>query len=358
MYVLIPAGGSGTRLWPSSRSNHPKQLLNLTGRATMIQETLRRIDKFVPAEQILVITEKSHAGEIQAQIPEVPAQNFLIEPARRDTAAVVGLGAMQVFKRDPNAVVAALHADHLIAKPKAFLKVLRQAEKIALEQDVIVTIGIHPTHPATCYGYIGLGEELSQRGTGEVFRVKKFTEKPNLPLAQAFLATGEYFWNAGMFIARASVILDAYRKHAPKLYAGLEKIAESIGTKQEEAVLEEVYNKLPKEPVDTAIMEKTDNIVVIPADIGWSDIGSWNMLKEVLPNDASGNLALGDHIGIDTANTVVYAQEGRLVATIGVKDMIVIDAGDALLVCPLDQAEKVKKMVDKLKAHPRYKKYV
>jgi len=357
MKVLIPAGGSGTRLWPLSRSNHPKQVLNLTGGGTMIQETVERIRPLVAASDIYVITEQSHAAELQAQVPGMPQRNCIIEPTRRDTAPVIGLGTLYVLHEHPDAVIASLHADHIIAKPKEFLKVLRAAEQLALREDVIVTIGIHPTYPSTGYGYIASGEEISDSGKVRAFRVRGFTEKPNLPTAQAFLATGDYFWNAGMFIARGSVLMDAYRKHAPKLYAGLSEIAAHFGKPSERKVLNERYAELPKEPVDTAIMEKANNIVVIPADIGWSDIGSWDMLKSVLQDNKDDNLTLGDQINIDTTGSLIYSQGKRLVATIGLEDMIVVDSEDAVLICPISQADRVKELVKRLQKHKQQNKY-
>lgn len=357
MFVIIPAGGSGSRLWPLSRGAYPKQLLNLTGSATMIQETVTRLVGTVPMERILILTEQSHADELRAQVPEIPADNFIIEPTRRDTAAVIGLGLTHVLKRDPSAVVAALHADHFITKPAAFIKALRAAEDFAKRHAVIVTMGIHPTAPATCYGYIASGEEFDRSGQTTGFHVRHFTEKPDLPTAEAFLATGRYFWNAGMFIALATTLQAAYEQHAPELWAGLQTIGKQIGTPSEQTTLSRIYPDLPKFPIDIAIMEKSDNMVMIPADIGWSDIGSWDMLKNVL-SESPDNLTLGEHIEIDTDNSLIYSQGKRLVATIGLKDMIVVDSDDALLICPIDQAERVKELVNRLKAEKGLEKYV
>jgi len=349
MYAIIPAGGSGSRLWPLSRSKFPKHLLDLTGDGSMIQQTISRIQPLIDPEQILVITEQGHAAQLQDQLPELPPANIIIETDRRDTAPVIGLGTFVALKRDPDAIVASLHADHVIAKTDEFLKILIAAEQVATTHDVVVTLGIHPTHPATGYGYIASGAEFAHHEDTEVFYVQGFTEKPNLPTAQAFLASGNYFWNAGMFIAKASVLLKAYEKYAPETYAGLAKIAEHIGTEKEGKALQDIYSTLPKTPIDTAIMEKIDNIVVIPADIGWSDIGSWQTVKEILPPNQSSNLVKGEHIGLETSDSLIYSHADRLIATIGLDKMIVIDTDDVTLVCPLDRAEDLKKLVNKIR---------
>ncbi len=354
MFVLIPAGGSGSRLWPLSRSHFPKHLLDLTGQGSMIQVTIDRIRDIVPFDQIYVITEASHADAIRKQLPQIPSPNFIVEPARRETAAVIGLGTHFVHHHDPKAVVASLHADHIITKAKAFREILQAAEQVATAQDVIVTIGIHPTSPATCYGYIASGKNIFEVGSTAVFKVDRFTEKPNLPTAQAFLAAGNYFWNAGMFIARTEVLLRAYRQFVPQLADKLDELAKYIGTPQEKEMIQKLYVELPKEPIDTAIMEKADNIVVIPADIGWSDIGRWDSLKQVLPNDSQGNLIKGDHIGIDTRDSLIYSYGGRTIGTIGLQNMIIVDNGDAILVCPMDKAELVKKLLKKVEEEKKH----
>ncbi len=353
MYAIIPAGGSGSRLWPLSRSTFPKHLLNLTGHASMIQETIERVSSLIPLDHIYVVTAQSHTDQIAEQLPALPAANIITEPDRRDTAPVIGLGACFVRSRDPKAVMASLHADHIITKGKEFIKLLKIAETIALRHDVIVTLGIQPSGPATGYGYIASGEGFSHVHDQEVFKVKGFIEKPNLPTAHAFLAAGNYFWNAGIFIARAEVLLEAYRVHAPRLYEPLMSIADTIGTPEEQATIKAVYPTLPKEPIDTAIMEKADNIVVIPADIGWDDIGSWKTVKTILPENKDSNFVFGQHVGVDTSNSMIFSSSDRLIATIGLQDMIVIDTDDATLICPMDRAEEVKQLVEKLKKDKR-----
>ncbi|HNT30067.1 MAG TPA: sugar phosphate nucleotidyltransferase, partial [bacterium] len=280
-------------------------------------------------------------------------QNIVIEPARRDTAPVIGLGAFHVYHRDPKAILASLHSDHVILQNETFLKLLKVAEDIAAKHDVIVTLGISPDHPATGYGYIASGKEFCKINGVEVFRVQNFTEKPNLPTAKAFLSAGNYFWNAGMFIARAEVLLAAYKQHTPQTYQFLSTIAAAIGTDREQATLEKIYPTIPKEPIDTAIMEKLNNIVVIPADIGWSDIGSWKAVKEILPKNAETNFVFGQHVGIDTENSLVYSSGSRLIATIGLKDMVIVESEDAILICPVSAAEKVKELVSMIKAEKR-----
>ncbi|OIP95207.1 hypothetical protein AUK40_06225 [Candidatus Wirthbacteria bacterium CG2_30_54_11] len=353
MYAIIPAGGSGSRLWPVSRSHFPKHLLNLTGHGSMIQETVKRILSLIPLEHIFVVTAQSHTDQIAEQLPALPPANIITEPDRRDTAPVIGLGACYVRARDSKAILASLHADHVIQKGKEFIKLLKVAETIASRHDVIVTLGIQPTHPATGYGYISSGDSFACIHDQEIFKVKAFTEKPNLPTAHAFLAAGNYFWNAGIFIARAEVLLEAYRLHAPKLYEPLMRIAAAIGTRDEQSTIRALYPTLPKEPIDTAIMEKAHNIVVIPSDIGWDDIGSWKTVKTILPANKGSNFVFGQHEGVDTENSLIYSSSDRLIATIGLQNMIVIDTEDATLICPMDRAEEVKQLVDKLKKDKR-----
>jgi mannose-1-phosphate guanylyltransferase len=349
LYAIIPAGGSGTRLWPLSRSSHPKHLLNLTGEGSLIQITVNRIKPLIPPERILIVTEQSHAAALHQQLPEIPAHNIIVEPARRDTAAVIGLGLLHARKRDPEAVVAALHADHIIHNEKHFRTILAAAATFAEQSDNIVTIGIQPTCPHTGFGYIKSGDQSTSSDGITAFKVEQFTEKPDLPTAKAFITTGTYFWNAGMFIAKASILAQAYQKYLPEHYQMLEQIGATIDTDRETQTLASLYPSLAKIPIDTGIMEKATNILVIPADIGWSDIGSWAVVKEVIPPNQGANLVLGEHLGIDTSGCIIYSQGSRLIATIGLRNMAIIDSGDAILICPLERAQQVKSMTGLLK---------
>ena len=355
MYIVIPAGGTGTRLWPLSRSHFPKHLLNLSGRGTMIQDTVKRLSSLALPEQIIMLTEKSHAKQLQQQLPDIPAENYLIEPTRRDTAPVIGLGALHVQARDEQAVMASLHADHMIAREDKFIKILQQAEKVALQEDVIVVLGITPSYASTGFGYIRAGVQQDSTGDQPVFKVDNFLEKPAQKEAEAFLQAGNYYWNAGMFIVRPQVLLQAYEQYAPDIYNGLQTIKQAIGTPEQEQVLQEVYPQLPKQPIDLAIMEKADNIVMIPADIGWSDIGCFQDLKDILPPNYDSNLVLGQYVGLDTKDSFIYSAGAKLVTTIGLDKMIVVNTDDVVLVCPLERAQDIRELVEKLKEEQRDK---
>lgn len=354
MYALIPAGGSGTRLWPQSRQKFPKQLLSLFDGDSLIQTTIKRISKRIPKENIVIITEQTHAQEMKDQLPNVPDENFLIEPIRRDTAPVIGLGVFSVYKKDPKAVVASLHADHAILKEDAFLEILEIAEEVALSSDVVVTIGIRPTHPSTAYGYIKSGSEMDRIKGNSIYRVDQFVEKPAKEKAEKFIHTGEYFWNAGIFIARAEVLIELYKKHLPEVYEGLKMITEISDKEIRQEKLDEIYPTFKKVPIDTAIMEKSSEIVVIPADIDWRDIGTWDVVSEM---EKSLGLKAGRSVSIDSSNNLVVSNRESVVGLIGVHDMIVVHTDDATLVCPFSDATRVKELVAKLKKEG-YEDYV
>ncbi len=343
MYALIMAGGSGTRLWPHSRSNRPKQFLSLNGERTMLQETVARILPLIPHDRIYVVTGAVYAELVKEQLPELPQANLLIEPSGKGTAPAVGLGALHIKRRDPKAVMAVLSADHEIERQELFRQQLVVGATMA-EQGFLVTLGIKPSGPATGYGYIESGELLYSSDGQEVFAVKRFVEKPSLERAQSYVASGSFFWNAGMFMWSAERILSELSRHEPLLAQGLMVINSHLGTRNEHKVLEDVWPGMPNIAIDVAVMERTDRAVVIPADIGWSDVGDWAALAEILPQDNHGNAVLGNSVTIDTRNTLIYGN-GRLVATIGVEDLVIVDTHDVLLICPRERAQDVKAMV-------------
>ena len=348
MYALIMAGGVGSRLWPRSRKQTPKQLLNLTSERTMFQEAVARLAPLFEPAQIFVVTSADYVPAMREQVPELPAENYIVEPSGHGTAPCIGLAALYLRRLDPEAVMAVLTADHFIQRWDAFREALRAAGYLA-RQGRLVTLGIKPTFPSTGYGYILRDERLADLGQLEAYRVKRFTEKPDLPTARKFLATGRYYWNSGMFIWRVADIMAEFRWQMPRLYEQLTEIDAAIGTPQERAVLERVWQDVENQTIDYGVMEGARNVAVIPVDIGWSDVGSWATLLDILPGDGDGNVVTGHHLGIDTKHTLVYSPH-RLVATVGLEDMIIVDAGDALLICPKDRAQDVKKIVDTLKA--------
>ena len=353
-YAVIMAGGGGTRLWPVSRKDNPKQLLPLLGQETLFQSTVNRLENLFPPERILVVTVEEQAREMKGQAPQIPAENYLIEPAPRGTASVVGLAAMVLRKRDPDACMAILPSDHFIRNIDLFHYLLNAAYEVA-EQGNLVTLGITPTMPSTGYGYIQQGKPLNGNYKYPVYTVKSFKEKPDETTAQQLLRMGDHSWNSGMFIWRADAILDEIQRQMPKLNDALTKIESAWGTADQEKSIAEHWMPLKNETVDYGIMEKAERVAVLPAGgLGWSDVGSWSSLFEVLLPDMHGNIATnaGLHLAHETNNTLVYGGGGdRLVVTIGVDDMVIVDTDDVLLVCKTDQAQKVKEVVEHLKKH-------
>ncbi len=320
----------------------------------MLQETFDRVSGVVPASQILVVTEQSHAQLIRDQLPEIPRKNILVEPMRRGTGPAIGWAAVQLLKRDPDAVMAVFASDHVIVKRDEFRSVLLLAAEVAASSGMLLTFGIEPSAPSTEFGYIHRGEQHSMHDGRPVYRVESFKEKPNAARAQEFVDSGEYFWNAGMFCWKASAIMDEISRYIPDLHRGLQAILSAIGTSEERTILEEVYPTLPKDTIDYAVLEKASDVLVVPADIGWSDVGTWSALLDVMPGDANGNVVLAgtELMAIDTKNSLIYSPH-RLVATIGVSDMVIIDTDSALLVCSKEQAGQVKRIVEQLEAQNR-----
>lgn len=348
LYAVIPAGGSGTRLWPLSRSCRPKFLVGLGTGASLIQQTRSRLDGLVEPAATFVVTGAAHADEVAAQLPELPAGNVLVEPGPRDSAPAIGLAATLIHRRDPDAVMGSFAADHLVRDVPAFHTAVRTAVRAA-EQGLLLTIGLTPTGPETGFGYLRRGAEL---GDG-AYRVEEFTEKPPLQVAQKYVADGNYLWNASMFVWQAATFLAEVRRQVPELYTGLQRIADDWDTPRRDETLTAIWPTLPKAPVDTAVMEDAGRrglVATVPADIGWTDVGDWHTLADILPPDADGVVRLGgaDVMAVDSANSLVYGGSGRLVATLGVDDVIVVDTPDALLVARRDRAQDVKALVARL----------
>lgn len=357
-YAVIMAGGGGTRLWPLSRKERPKQLLPLIGEETLFQSTVTRLGDLFPPERILVVTVEEQAREMRLQAPQIPAENYIIEPAPRGTASVVGLAAAVLFKRDINARMAILPSDHFIRNRDLFHYLLKAAFEVA-DDEYLVTLGVTPTSPSTAYGYIQQGESLNGKYKYPAYMVKRFKEKPDEETAQKLLRTGDHSWNSGMFVWRADTILNEIEKQMPDLSGVLKKITSAWGTNQQNAVLNENWQPLKVETVDYGIMENAKRVAVLPAGgLGWSDVGMWSSMFEVLLPDANGNIAINKnlHLAYETNNTLVYSAGGdRLVVTIGVDDMVIVDTGDVVLVCKSEQSQKVKDVVEHLKKHQQDK---
>ncbi len=356
MYAVIMAGGSGTRFWPLSREKTPKQLLKIGGEDSLILQTVSRVLPMVRIEDVFIVTNHSLADSINQQLSTKFNRtwngNFILEPEAKNTAPALGLAALHLERIDPNAIIVVLAADHIISKSDLFLDLLKTASEAA-KQDFLVTLGIKPDRPETGYGYIKAGTSVSSASPGNqmpanVNRVEAFVEKPDIDTAREYLKSGRYFWNSGIFIWKVRTFLKEIEKYQKDLYQGLMEIKRNIGTDKESEVIAEVFKKINAISIDYAVMEKTDNAAVIPADIGWSDVGSWTALDDVSERDRSGNIMTGNVIDIGSSNSILYADK-RLVATIGLKDTVVVDTPDATLVCSKEKAQDVKKVVDELK---------
>ncbi len=356
-YALIMAGGGGTRLWPLSRRARPKQMLKLVNEHTLFQITVQRLAGLFPAERIFIVTTADQASELQAQAPEIPPANYLIEPAPRGTASAIGLAALAMQQRDPKAIMAVLTADHFIANEEEFLHVLKAAREVA-EGDYLVTLGIEPTYPATAYGYIQQGKPLGEFGGMQAFEAARFQEKPDLATAEQMLVSGGYTWNSGMFIWRAERILAELERQMPELAAALERIRAGWEKGEDMEAMEQVWMPLKTETIDYGIMEHAEGVVVIPASgLGWTDVGSWKSLFEVLPGNNDGNVIKSEHhISVNSHNSLVYTNGSeRLIVTIGVEDLVIVDTGDVLLVCAKDQAQEVRKVIERLREEKKDK---
>jgi mannose-1-phosphate guanylyltransferase len=345
-HVAILAGGEGTRLWPLSRSKRPKQLLPLGSDRSLIQQTVDRLRPLVAPERILIVTEASHAADLRAQLPELPDSSIIVEPTRRGTAAALLLAALHVADRAPDATWASLHSDAYITDDDEFRRTLAAALAAAADGEHLVTTGIEPRFPATGYGYIQRGAPLREVQGFTLHEVVRFVEKPDLETAERYVASGEYLWNPGVFVWHNAALIDAFRRLQPAIHAALTAVPLTR--------IDEVYPSAPRETIDVGIMEPATNVATLPARFGWSDIGSWAELWELLADrdsDAARNVALGRGrvFTEDSSGNLVFA-EGRAVALVGVADLVVVETADAVFVCPRDRAQDVRAIVRQLQS--------
>ncbi|MGB5216669.1 MAG: mannose-1-phosphate guanylyltransferase [Smithella sp.] len=351
MYAVIMAGGKGARFWPRSREKKPKHLLDITSEKTILQETVERIKVLVSPENILLVTGRKHARTLRKQLPEIPARNIIIEPEGRNTAACIGLAALHIRKIVSDDVMVVLPSDHAIADSQKYIDLISAAVKVATQENGLVTIGIKPSSVQTGFGYIEMENLFGKINNEDVFRVRSIREKPDFKKAQEFVQSGNFYWNSGMFIWRTSVILQEISLRLPSLYAGLMKIDQALGSAEEDAIVARVYKKLEAISIDYGVMEKADKVFIIPGDFGWSDVGSWDAVWEISPRDGNGNVALKDSrmIAEDSEGSLIY-NPGRLTALVGVRDLIIVETKDALLICKKGRSQDVKKIVEKLEA--------
>jgi mannose-1-phosphate guanylyltransferase len=350
IYAVIMAGGVGSRFWPQSRERSPKQVLEIVGSGSMISNTIARIQPLVSSDKVLVVTNKLQKDIILKQVPSLPLQNVLTEPLGRNTAPCIGLAAQWISRHDPDAVMIILPADHIIRDTEEFLHVLQRAVHVAQESDALVTIGIKPTHPETGYGYIQF-EDSSEKNPfamDGIYRVKTFAEKPNLETAEKFLKSGDFLWNSGMFIWKANVILQEIEKYIPELSEQLVKLEQAIGTEVYQTTLERVYGVIRSISIDYGVMEKASKVFVAKGDFGWSDVGSWDEVVRLTPIDGEGNALRGTVIAKDSHRNYIDAGN-KVVATIGMEDIIVVVTDDAVLICKKGRSQDVKEVVDYLR---------
>lgn len=347
LHAVVMAGGSGTRFWPASRHDRPKQLLALASELSMVEATVARILPLVPAERVWVVTTAATADATRNALGALAPDHVLVEPDGRDTAACAAYAARVLLNRDPDARCLVLPADHLIADEERFRSAMAAGAAVVAARGGLLTFGVEPTRPETGYGYLAVGAADGAEGGWPVHRLDRFVEKPDHDTARSYLETGGYLWNSGMFAWRAADLLAEVRRQMPLLADGVETIGRALGTADEARTLAEVYPRLPRTSVDFGIMEAAESCWTVPVDFGWSDVGSWPSLAEVLAADDRGNVSRGRTVAIDSRGSVLVG-DGVVVAAVGVSDLVVVATPDAVLVVPRDRAQRVKEVVEAL----------
>lgn len=352
--AVIMAGGKGERFWPKSRSRMPKQFLSLTPDGiTMIQHTVKRLSPMVAPEDVFIVTNKNYLPLVYEQLPTVPRENILAEPAARNTAPCIALAAAVIRKKYTDAVMLVLPSDHLIKNTDMFLDVLTNAAEVATEGNNLVTIGITPTYPETGYGYINFARDKEDSKADGVYCVERFVEKPDLATAKQYMASGKYLWNSGMFIWRASSILHNFEKLLPEMYDGASKIGEAFKSDRFDEILQSEFESFKSISIDYGVMEKAENIFIIPGNFGWDDVGSWLALERFNPTNDDGNIVEGDVITLHTKNSVIVGGK-KLIAAVGLENIVIVDTDDAILICNKDDTQDIKKVIENLRICNRY----
>ena len=353
--AVILAGGAGERFWPLSRRHRPKQMLRLAGRQTMLEESVERIVALTGYENLYIATGEDQAGLIEKALPRVPPGNIIREPLGRDTAPCLALTLARLRDCGGDPAMAVITADHYVGQVERFHADCRAAFEEAESHDVLMTFGVRPTRPETGYGYIELGDKIAERDGSQLYEVRRFREKPNLDTARAFLEAGNFLWNSGMFVWRCSVLRQAMTDHAPYLVRASQEMAAVRGGPDERERLGRIFERLPRTSIDFAIMERAPNVRCVRATFDWDDIGAWSALARHHPADSAGNVVLAKAVTLDTAHSIIYSGDGTgndeapLIVTLGVEDLVIVAAGDAILVCHRDQAQRIKEVVQKLR---------
>jgi mannose-1-phosphate guanylyltransferase len=347
-YVAIMAGGIGSRFWPMSRTSLPKQFLDILGTGkTLIQQTFDRYRKLVPKENIYVVTANEYSDIVKKQLPDIPEENILAEPSRKNTAPCIAYIAFKLLKKDPKALMIAAPADHLVLETDEFIATAKKALDFVDHINALVTIGVKPTYPNTGYGYI---QHDTKEVAPEVFKVKTFTEKPNADLAKTFIDSGDFLWNAGIFTWKVKNIVAALEKYEPELYEIFAAEKDNFNTSREKEIVEAIYPQCTNISIDFAVMEKADNVYVIPATFGWSDLGTWNSAWENMDKDYFGNAVVGKNVMVvDASNCMVHVPDNKLVLLQGLKDYIIVDSKDVLLICKKDKEQEIREYVAEVK---------
>lgn len=353
LYAILLAGGTGTRLWPVSRKGIPKQLQPILGKDTLLKATWNRLRAGLPASRILIVTNASQAELIRKDLPELPENNLLIEPMRRDTATAIGFGVEVVRARDKDALIMTVNSDAHIKDEKEYWRIVNLAAKDAKRSRKITLIGVRPTYPETGYGYIKMGSQARKvaRKNGhadEIFEVEGFREKPNLKTAKEYIAKWEYLWNPTLIVSSADVLMKEFAKYLPKMHRELEKVRKAWDSPKAEKVLQNAFTKIEGVSIDYGILEKTKGMRVVPADFGWADVGHWRAVHDVLAPTPKSNVKKGRHINVESQGNLLYSFSGKLIATAGLHDMILIETEDVILCCPKNRAQDVKKIVIEL----------
>ncbi len=352
LFILILCGGGGTRLWPRSRKETPKQFVDLLGEKTIFVQTMERARRLTSEERIFIITNADYVDEVYEQ-GKVSLKNVIAEPQKKDTALAMAVGAAVIEKIDPEAVIVNFAADHLISPMDKFLRDMTIAAELAQKGEYLVTVGIKPTFPHTGFGYIHAGKKFTKVRGKKIFKVESYKEKPDLSRAKRFLKSGKYYWNANLYTWRASAFLEACKAHAPAIFKGAKEIQKAWGTEDEQETIERVYNRTEGIAVDYAVSEKADNLLLVPASFDWNDLGDWEVVWDMSKKDKDGNVVIkfgekGEFLSIDSRGNLVQYSD-QIITLVGVEDMIIIDTPDAILICHKDKAESVKKMVKLLK---------